>query len=252
MNENKLNPLLDAMSEIDDSIITNTKKTKKRPLLIIAAVAAVLMLIMGAAVASSRSGEVKVNGESVSDLNYTVQENVSLLTREEFLEMGAKITEDSGHYTKYELNALPSEILQIHNLPLLTSDNFNEKRSNVQVGYSYFDEEIGIGDIDLSYSLTNKTNGAAVDFAVIAILSEHVHYSMEFISLIGNNHRSEYNKVDYEFLTLNDGSQAMITPFGIRDGWYAYFTYNGLIYEIHVSDTDKEEMKQILTDLGVL
>lgn len=48
MTENKINPLLDVMSEIDDSIITNSntvgavKKSKKRPIIIAAAAAAML------------------------------------------------------------------------------------------------------------------------------------------------------------------------------------------------------------------
>ena len=46
MTENKINPLLDVMSEIDDGIITNTastaKKGKKRPIIIAAVAAAML------------------------------------------------------------------------------------------------------------------------------------------------------------------------------------------------------------------
>lgn len=256
----KLNPILDAMSNIDDNIVTNTKKRKKRPLLIAVAVAAALMLLMGAAVVNEylSTKDISVNGESLFELNYWKQENVNFLTRGEFLDMGAAVTEDSGRYIRHELETLPSEVFQIHNIPSLINDNFIEESSTVKVGYFYVpDEEVTETTVPemvkLEFPLTDKTNGAQIKLDVLCMLKDDVNYSIGIISVVGDNRVSKYQKVDYELLTLNDGSQAVIYPFG-GDEVCANFTYKGIVYDLSIDDEAQDigRMRQVLLDLGVL
>lgn len=253
----KLNPLLDAMSEIDDNniIITNTnKRSKKLPMFI--AVAAVLMIITGAAVVYNRyPRSMTINGEPMFKYNYVIMESVSSLSREQMLAMGAEIIHDHGNFTEYSITALPSEIFTAFNMPSRINDNFIEEEAEIKISCSYKSEQPEeVAAIFLGFSLVDKNNGKSVDFNVDCTRSEeHVLNGLEVVSLHQVDGKTHYEDFDKELLTLNDGSQAIVYKWGPDKKWYASFAYDGLVYtNISVNSSDYDDMITVLADLGVL
>lgn len=253
----KLNPLLDAMSEIDDNniIITNTKKrSKKLPIFI--AVAAVLMMITGAAVVYDRyPRSMTINGEPMFKYNYVIMESVSSLSREQMLAMGAEIIQDRGDFTEYSITALPSEIFTAFKMPSRINDNFIEEEAEIKISCSYKSKQLEeVAAIFLRFSLVDKNNGKSVDFEVDCTRSEdHVLNGLGVISLRQVDDKTYYEDVDKELLTLKDGSQAIVFKWGPDKQWYASFAYDGLVYtDISVNSSNYDDMITVLADLGVL
>lgn len=238
----KINPILDAMSEIDDNIITNTnhsKRPKKLPIVI--AVAAALMLLMGAAVISI--SEVTINNKHLIDYNFTVQENVNTEPRRELLEMGAT-SQAFSMGQSYELTALPSEVFELLNLHPLMNDNFTEKESKVHITLLKFGNPIEFGQLEMIYSLTDKETDVEMLFQIRCKLVEETEASSDY-----------QNLKEYKLLELNDGSKALIYGHAIMEGegfWHGTFSYGGIIYDFSTSYTDYDSFIQTLTDLGVL
>lgn len=237
----KINPILDAMSAIDDNIVTNTKKTKKRPLLIAAAVAAAAVLLMGCVQAYRSS--VKIGGKFAYDVDYHVQEDLVLLTHEELTKMGAELISENapgatGRY--YRLTALPSEIFSAFNLKLLINDNFTEEPCDMGIDYIWvtnYPSELKV--LDMSYYLTDKESGNRVKFFIDLPLTEQYAPERYF-------NEDYFDK--YTYLDLNDGSKALIS-----DSHSVYFAYGGISYDLYLEDAaDIDGVKQILADLGVL
>ena len=237
----KINPILDAMSEIDDNIITNTKKRKKRPLFIVAVAAAALMVIMGCKVVYDYSSSVKINGEPAFELDYHVQENLNLLTHEELLEMGAEqhsLNASAGSY--YKIEALPSEVFAAYNLTPLINDNFIEQDSPVWIDYIWLTKPEDLRQLRITYSLTDKDSGIDVKLLMNCAVTDETNTSEWF---------GESDSLTV--LELNNGTKAMLKDFE-DGGWHGIFSYNGIVYNINSGDIELDDMKQILTNLGVL
>ena len=237
MTENKINPLLDAMSEIDDNIITTTKKSKKRPLMIVAAAAvATTLLLTGAAVI--RISEVTINNKHLIDYNFTVQENVNTDPHQELLEMGATSQPLHAGGTAYNLTALPSEVFEVLNIDPLMNDNFTEKESEIEVILLEYGQPSVPGYLHVIYSLTDRKTGVEMRFHTYYKLIEEVETKAEY-----------QNLEEYELLDLNDGSKALIYGYGYFKGT---FSYGGIIYDFTTGCTDYDNVIKTLTDLGIL
>ena len=240
---NKINPILDAMSEIDDNIVTNIKKRRKRPLLIAAVAAAALMLLMGAAVISI--SEVTVNNRHLIDFNFTVQENVNTDPHQELLEMGAEPQPFSLGQC-YELTALPSEVFDLLNLHPLMNEKFTEKESEITVELLEFGKPVELRQLVMMYSLTDKETEVEMRFHINCKLIEETAASQNFDKL-----------KEYRIFDLNDGSKALIYSLdhALDTGegfWHGTFSYGGIIYEFSTSYTDYDGLMQTLDDLGIL
>lgn len=258
MIENKINPLLDVISEIDDSniIITNTKKRfKKLPIFI--AAAAVLMVITGAAVVYNRYPQtMTINGEPMFKYNYAIMESVASLSREQMLAMGAEIIQQDNYgFVEYSITALPSEILTAFNMPSRINDNFIEEESEIKIYCAYQSEQPEeIGMISMRFSLVDKNNGKTIDFDIDCTRSEH--YKLHGLGVISEREvdgKTHYNDVNNKLLTLKDGSQAVVYKWGLGRNWYASFAYDGLLYtDVSVDSSNQNDIITVLTDLGVL
>lgn len=243
MTENKINPLLDAISEIDDNIITNTKKTKKRPLLIAAvAAAASLAVIMGAAVVNKTP--LTVNNEHVMDYNLTVQKNVNTDPHEQLLEMGATNSRYSWGQV-YELTARPSEVFEVLNIQPLMNDCFADEATEIVVRFNNFRDTVGY--LDVRYCLTDKKTDVEMSFTLSCTLVKGAN--------LGIGYEGEGIK-EYELLDLNDGSKAMFYGIGVTGSqestWYGSFCYDGIIYHFSTNVTGYDAFMQTIDDLGIL
>lgn len=256
MTENKINPLLDVISDIDDNIIVaNTKKRRKKLPIFIAA-AAVLTVITGAAVVHNRYPKtMTINGEPMIKYNYTIMESVTSFSREQMLAMGAEIIQDETGFTEYVITALPSEILTAFNMPSRINDNFIEEESAIKIDCAYsYEQPEEIEAIFMKFSLVDKNTGKSVDFDIDCTRSEeYVLGGLGIVSLHQVDDKTHYEDVDKKLLTLKDGSQAVVYRFGPYDHWYASFAYDGLLYtDVEVDSSDYDDIITVLTDLGVL
>lgn len=252
---NNINPLLDAVGDIGDSFITAARITEKRPIvLIIAATAAALALITGAAVIYNHTNGVSFNGSELFEYDYTVQEDIVIPEHEELIAAGARFNRGDLYLDMtYEFTALPSEVFRLYNISPLMNDNFTEDISEVTVDYSCWNVKEDIPEsITLYYSLTDINNGAAADFTLHCKLSESAGtYSYVLsVDMDINGILIPNNDFEREILTLKDGSQALIHPWFTY--WTATFAYDGIVYNIDIDHSSSDEIKQVLSDLGVL
>ena len=253
----EINPLLDVMSEIDDNIITNTnhrKRPKKLPIII--AAAAALMLLMGAAVVYNRYPKsMTVNGKPMFEYNYKIMEEVTPLTREEMISMGAEIIKDGKGFIGYSITALPNEMFKVSNMPSRINDNFIEKETEIEIYYSSKDKQLeDIYGIGMSFSLVDKNNGKTAHINVDCTRSEdHVLGGLHIWYMHQIDDETFYEDFENELLTLNDGSQAIVYQWGPDEEWCASFAYDGLVYaDVSINSSDYDDIIQVLTDLGVL
>ena len=255
MTENRINPLLDVMSEIDDNIITNMARTagkkKKRAVIMIAAAAAAATLLTGAGVAvvvhniSFKSG-FYIGEDDGIELPYKAPENISFPTYEEVIAMWPSVTsvfrDDEWHY-EYDvgLTVLPSKWVSTFNIPLLITDRFTEENW-INMIVDYFDGELR--HFDIGYSLNYNASGKRLYIRAECYSDDQYNIAAGVI---------DPETAVYEKVTLNDGSEGIIFASNQYATYNAVFVNNGLIYHIYSGDyTDADGMKQILSDLGVL
>lgn len=270
MNENKINPLLDVISEIDDNIITgiNIKKSKKRPLMIAvaAAAAAALAVITGAAVVNSRYSLV-YNGEQIMDINTKVFKDINLEPRDQLIEMGATYERTSNDNDIYNLTARPSEVFEVLNAPLLLNDNFTDEATDILFILNKYGDPLKPNNLFGRYSLTDKNTNVTVDLNFTIRLSEESGLGMEY-----NNFGDAFRP---DLLDLNDGSKALVLMLPPANGepllpdecysWSGSFCYGGISYSYHISKTevdpeigehlvlvDRDTFMQTLDRLGIL
>ena len=240
----KINPILDAMSEIDDNIVTNTKKRRKHPLFIAAVTAAALAVIMGCAVIYEYNSGVKLDGKPAFDYNFTVKEEANVLTHEELLDMGASYNEENGRYT---LHALPSEVFQKYNISPLMNENFSETESEIKVDYFTNKKEPIHRQIAIGYSLIDNTSGLTVQMRVRCRLVEETSFSSDYL---------EFGDAEYELVDLNDGSKALIygnySKLWDANDCHGTFSYDGMVYDFRIIGKDLENAKSFLARLGVM
>lgn len=260
---NELNPILDALNDIDTRYIIEPKR-KKRPIaLIIAAAAAALMLMTGFTVVVA-SGSPGVNVRLIRrtdhgpDLRYdhqfsyniTDKKGLNILTKDELLKMGAEVSDIESIYSACFEDALPSDILKRYNAELITlgNDNFIEQPCKIWVsslGYN------GIGQceyLDFDYELTHKKSGVVLRFSCYVSIND-------FDPIVTHETDETFDK---EIIPLNDGSMCLILEQYMEKNAGSYsdadFSYDGIIYRVKSmsNNVDKEQMKEILSDLGVL
>lgn len=255
----ELNPLIEAMSNIDDALVERAQTGAKKPIKLRAlfiVAAAVLMIITGAAVVYNRYPKsMTINGEPMFEYNYVIMKSVSSLSREQMLAMGAEIINDHDNFAEYRITALPSEIFTAFNMPSRINDNFIEEKAEIKIDCQYESEQPEeVAAIFLRFSLVDKNNGKSVDFEVDCTRSEeHVLGGLGIISLHQVDGKTHHEDVDKELLTLNDGSQAIVYKWGPDKKWYASFAYDGLVYtDVSVNSSDYDDIITVLTDLGVL
>lgn len=251
---NKINPLFEAMSSIDDNIVTNARRPRKRPTaLIFTVVAASVLLLTGAAVVA-RSAARLSNG-SLVDYNFYAQKGMVFPSPNELREMGAvNDTEADG---LYNINALPSEVFEKFNLDIPVNKNFAYSPADIKMWLSEFDD--GTKEVEFNYLLTDKAMNVKIQFSVTATDGEAPSFDFE----IRGTERAKT-----KFVTLKDGSEALIFQRiqkiagmeDLADDPGAEFSYNGIIYSLSIrsdlSNNDDaytvDDMEQVLKDLGVL
>lgn len=243
-----INPLLDVMSEIDDSIITNTniKKTKKRPLLIAAAAAAALTVITGVAGAAVVSKfQVSIDDEPFS-VNIDVKKDVNLDPYEQLIEMGARHERNLKGTDMYWLTARPSEVFEVLNVPLLLNDNFTDEATDIYVCLSNVIDGTERGYLYVTYNLYDKETGVEIMLDSLCALSEETTY-------IADHDTTKDGVVEEELklLDLNDGSKLAFSVF-FRGGddepcdWNGVFSYGGIYYNFYMIKPVEEPVSQIL------
>ena len=227
-----LNPLFDAMNNIDDSVITNAEKSNKKPIFlrvgIIAAAAAMLALGVGfTAKITGVFGTGKDTFTLGNDL--TIQFNIQyheITIPEEF-----EVRYDYFDSYRPE-NMKPSEMFTKFGVSPLLNDNFFESCNNLEVIMNI------PTSIEFSYMVQDKKLGTEVYIHA-------TYYILENMSVDGF---TEDKDLYPEVVTLNDGSSCIVTSN------MATFAYDGVYYHISIYGEEKSHdiTKQILTDLGVL
>ena len=262
MTENRINPLLDAMSEIDDNIITNArtaKKSKKRPLLIAVAAAAALTVITGAAVVSNRFS-FTYNGEKLMDLNMKVMGDVNTDPYDQLIEMGAAYSNlSSGDL--YEVTARPSEVFEVLNFHPLINDNFTDEATEIRIMMTELIDPARMGFLYVYYDLYDKETGVNISLSSDCTLLEEAKF--------GKNWHTE-GDIEPGVLDLNDGSKLMYLDDIMLGGdwlvfWQGGFCYDGISYSFHMckpvydpeigehcADLDYDTFVQTLDHLGIL
>lgn len=242
----RLNPVFTAITDIDDSIILNAKKSRKKPLAIALAAAAVLTLV-GFTIAHRYS--ISVNGKDAFDYRLTVQ-NMTVPTPEEMEALGAVDMHESEY--SYMWNTLPSTVFETFGISPIMNDNFSEAECDNTIRGNITNDRTNNGtlaNIMINYELTDKSLDKTVQFRTFCINKEDGGTNIDFIV-------SDTDDTNIETITLNDGSSCAIVGrffdnlnLEITD---ADFAYNGIAYLLHLDNGNNEDMKQVLSDLGVL
>lgn len=148
---NKLNPILDAMSEIDDKTVADfipKYKTKPRKALKIAVITAAAVLLFGTTAAAATFGDnpiVKINNKQVTPL-YSSYVNEDGWTIETIL---VKLPVDVSCYTPVgEVRAVLDSELTNHNHSIY--DEFGVRLDDVSNGTNYYINVEKSGEIPLS------------------------------------------------------------------------------------------------------
>ncbi len=240
----KINPIFEAIGNIDDEIAANAVKSAerrkhKKPLkiILIAAAAAALALIVGFA-----SGAVSVSDHKFSfgignSANRSFYFN---LTSQEFTipdEFMSKL--EYGIYQDY-VETPPSELFKMFGITPLMNENFTDSDSmKPRVDILYTDNDFQI--IDFVYYLYDKS------------LDKDILFKAEYVSNIANYTSESSYQFEKEnepnVITLKDGSLCLVT------NYMAVFSYNGVRYELIFDEPDNltgvETVTQALIDLGV-
>lgn len=252
---NDFNPIPDALNDIDTQYIIKPKRKKRLIALMIAAAAAAMMLMTGFTVvlASGSPGvNVQIGRHTDHQFSYNITDKKGLNTptKDELLKMGGVDDGiENSMYSFYFEDALPSDILKLYNAEPITlgNDNFIEQPCKIFVNsLSYNDGQCDY--LDFNYQLTHKKSGVILRFSCYVSIND-------FDPIVTHETDETFDK---EIIPLNDGSMCLILEQHIEktDGSYskADFSYDGIIYRVisTANNVDKELMKEILSDLGVL
>lgn len=247
----KVNPVFEAIGNIDDNIAANAIEAalhKRKPikLIIIGAVAAAALIVMGCSAAVRSS--LMLDEKAVMEFNYYPLTEAHILTVDELKELGT--VTDGKYYGSgtYALTALPSDLFARFNIaPLMNSELFSEEKSEMNVKAS------SIQTI-LEYTLTDKESGKPINFKIQFHTEGEGSFNLGYGVIGGGKATDAFNH--YEFITLADGSQAFVADRYLHGyNFYrseAVFCYNGIGYRIDAQNVDINEMKQILANLGAM
>lgn len=244
---NKLNPIFEAICEIDDNIVSEAVTAKKLPLnkkiLITAAAAALAALMVGFAFFGL-------------DVTYELlpQEGMRLPNYEEMTEWGAVELGDysqgvsgvpsAGYHYYFTKNTVPSDLFEKFNVHPLLNENFAEEPTDVYANASLCDtaENLYADEISFTYKLIDKETGVPVEFII----------NCAYETYNGQNMTVSFQDAR-ETVVLNDGSKAYISDYewggGIQSN--ALFYYGGIYYSV-TADIDSGAIKGVLNRLGVL
>lgn len=227
MTENKINPLLEAMDNIDDNIIFSAQNIKKRhthlkKTLIAAAAAAVLFAV---GFTAAQRSEIRLKDGRTLDIQLEVQEDAVV---------PAGFDNRNGKH-----NIPPSRIFEMFNVSLLLNGNFIEPAST-ELYFAYSDGKVD--RVQFVYEPVFKSGGQTVWISAEVAFSEKASANISY---------GDFGENAFRFIPLNNGSKALIFQ-----KHTAEFTYNGVFYHIvELSLPDGEydhNIESILEGLGIL
>lgn len=255
---NNINPIFEALNNVDDNVITKTLPKKKKvslPIVFTSVAAAAVLFMTGFSTVRRSEARFGKLGTLTVDLDPYTPEGITIPTEEELIEMGAVPDEDCRPGSQYVVHALPSEVLEKFNLDIV-NDNFTERifedRPNEDIMLGFYRSINDPQSVYFDYTLTDKNLNADVRFSLRCVNTYEGSLGFEF-----------QGDVNHEMVTLNDGSKAIIYSYKMHEdiGVYeprAIFSYNGIVYELNfwvngpIRDFSFDDMKQVLSDLGVL
>lgn len=269
MNEiNKLNPLLEAMNDIDDAIISDCapaekKRAKYLKPMMIAAAAAVAALVTFVGFEQSYKGD----GRNILKIHYegkTVQSfYYNLKTWDINIPEQYQTHDKWGNLICFKrlTGTLPSELFEQFGVSPLMNDNFSE-----DLDYEWRFDTYGYND-----NMEHMIDVSDYGYPILTMNDRHVEFeyrlldknAQKIVSLHATYPTSdEFNiggsvgindETDYEIIKLKDGSKCYV------DEMDAYFSYEGVLYRLYMYDSDSDNdilsvslTKQVLKDLGVL
>lgn len=260
MNNTNINTILEAVGELDNSVLENAfKPRKKKPIaLIVIAAAAAVSLLVG--FTAAHRNYVALNGEPLFEYNIKIHDEVIIPPLEEMKTVGAVELEQSveDHGYIYYIQARPSEVIKKYNLTPMINDNFSEEinidnypdllLNGIYQTYVSVPQNMNFNGSTASflhfrYFLIDKQNGLPVDFTMMCHIVE---------PKTPLNRRFKAEEGNFELIELNTGEKAYVeqTFYTDKTSSYAAFTYDGIVYSVS-ADTDLAGMKQILADLGI-
>ncbi len=248
----QINPIFEALSNVDERHIPITKAKKHskklKIALISAAAAAALALIVGFASSSGGQHRFAFNANGSIDHGFYLD-----LTPQEF-NVPERFKANLGDHAYFGCESvLPTELFQEFGITPLINDNFIDtkdvklSRTDLLNNKSTWEPLIRIDyfngsatDVEFDYFLYDKNLGENIRFTALYVVNpDKLEYS---------NHMGLQSEA--EIVTLNNGSLCMISD------EVAVFSYNGVSYELTFDDFSKphtiDTVKQVLTDLGVL
>ncbi len=241
--------LFKAIGNIDDDIAANAieaaqQKHKPIKLIVIGAIAAAALIVMGCSAAIRSS--LMFDSKAALEFNYYPQTQAHIPTVDELKELGTVTVGKNSD--GYALTALPSELFACFNVaPLMNSELFSEQKSEMTVIASSIQTR-------LEYTLMDKETNKPINFEIQFHTEGEHSFSIDY-QLLGDGKATDaFNH--YEFITLSDGSQAFASDRYLHG--YEYYTaeavlcYNGIGYRINAQNTNINEMKQILANLGAM
>lgn len=223
---NELNPILDALNDIDTRYIVEPKRRKRTIALTVAAAAAAITLLVGFTGYNRTHHTVEYDKGSF-ELNVTLHDEV--IVPEEY---------KSYRYTLYTMkDTTAEEMFEMFNVKPLITDKFE-----FNPDYGDLGPAVSSGSVEFRCSLHNKTVDRDLRLLSCYIFGE---YDTTFSTVSLNGAK------DYKIVDLNDGSRAVIS--NNESSISATFAYDGVKYDWHMYDGGTmEEMEQVLADLGVL
>lgn len=258
---NKINPLFEAMNEIDDNIITEAVKVKKRPIrmkaLLIAAAVTAAALFAGFSYVEKCG--VYIGDNFIFGYDLYAQDGMLLPSAEEMTRWGAAELGDAsqgiyeipniGYHYYFKKSTVPSDLFEMFNIHPIINDNFTEEITDVYANawLNTTGENIQAQSIMFTYKLTDKETGVPVQFDITCFYTNSIQEP---------GHTTTYHPHDsshYEKIKLNNGSYAIVNDCEWGDGMQstAHFIYNGSPYYL-TADIDVEGMKGILDRLITL
>lgn len=210
---NKINPIFEALSNVDERHVPVTKTKRPAKKLMIVLAAAAIMLLTGfttAAVLGSHVFSFSTGGsaEKAFDLNLRSRE---FTIPEEFSPAPGE------NYFKGSTEIPPSELFERFGITPLINDNFTEipgEKTMVEV------DAYGAPEPWFHYTLYNKALERNVTF--------DVEYFSETEKLTYHSRVGLFPGEPNEIITLNDGSACMVS------GWIAVFSYDGAKWELRL------------------
>lgn len=264
-NTNNINSVLEAVGELDNTVLENAFKPKrKKPVaLIVIAAAAAVSLLVGFTYAINIKHSMVLNGEPLFEYNIKVHDEVTIPPYEEIEAMGetylVEWVEDHGYI--YYTEARPSAVLEKYALTPLINNNFSDDINSDNYPELLWDDTyltyvyVPLDDINskgvtvsfllFRYYLIDKQSGLPVYFTMMCHIEE---------PKIPINHSHKAEDGNYELIGLNNGETAYVEQQfyeGLDElNSHADFIYDGIIYSAS-AHTDLNGMKQILSNLGI-